>query len=397
MDAGEQSTDNEVAANGAQVDESVRPLDITVDPAILADLSARLRNTRWPNQIDGAGWTYGTELGYLKDLCAYWADGFDWAAQEQKLLAAEHVVTTIDGQQIHAMVARSPEPDATPLLMTHGWPGSVAEFLDVIGPLSDPRAHGGDPADAFHVVCPSLPGFGWSGPTTQPGWDVKRIAEAWPVLMSRLGFDRFIAQGGDWGSMVSTWLGIVAPEHLIGIHLNMPIGIPAGGDLSEAELADLADATAFLQTGCAYQEIQGKNPQTLGYGLDDSPAGMAGWIIEKFWAWTDNNGSPEDAVSRDALLTNLTIYWATQTAASSARIYFETMKTGRFGTQDTRVEVPTAATVFPKEIIKAPKAWLEAGFNLVRHTRYEAGGHFAAMEQPTVLVDDIVQFARSLR
>ena len=375
----------------------IHEFEISVGDDVLADLRRRLREARWPNEIDGAGWTYGTDLSYLRGLCDYWADGFDWRAWEAKLNRWTNIRTEIFGDQIHAIVARSPHDNAMPLLLTHGWPGSVVEFLDVIDPLVNPTEHGGDAADAFHVVAPSLPGFGWSGPTTQPGWDVKRVAEAWTELMSRLGYSRYGAQGGDWGSKVSTWLGLVDAEHLAGIHLNMAIGIPAEGELDEAEMADLMAATEFLQTGCAYQEIQGKNPQTLGYGLTDSPVGLAGWIIEKFWAWTDNNGVPDDAISRDALLANLTTYWATNTAASSVRIYFESMKSGRFGSQDARVEVPTGVALYPKEIIKAPRPWLDAGYNVTQVNRFDRGGHFAALEEPDLFVDDVRAFFRSVR
>lgn len=370
---------------------------IAVPREQLAALSERLRTTRWPNEIADAGWEYGTNLAYLQDLCAYWADGYDWTPFENRLNSWRNVRAEIDGQTIHAIVAESPHPEALPLVLTHGWPGSVAEFVDVIEPLRNPTAHGGTAADAFHVVAPSLPGFGWSAPTTQRGWDVRRVARAWAELMARLGYRRYGAQGGDWGSMVSTWLGIDDAEHLAGVHLNMAIGIPCEGDLSAEELADVAAATTFLETGCAYQEIQGKNPQTLGYGLTDSPAGLAGWIVEKFWAWTDNNGNPEDAVSRDALCNNLTTYWVTNSAASSVRIYFESMKAGTFASQSARVEVPTGVALFPKEIIKAPRPWLEAGFNLTQLNRFDRGGHFAALEEPDLFVEDVRTFFRTVR
>jgi microsomal epoxide hydrolase len=363
--------------------------EILVEDEVLVDLKERIRNTRWPNQIEGAGWSYGTELGFLKEFCEFWAEEFDWMVWESRLNSFRNLRTEIGGQPIHVLVADSPHPEAKPLLITHGWPGSVIEFLDVLGPLSDPTAHGGSPEDAFHVIAPSLPGFAWSGPTFEPGWDVLRVAEAWAELMASLGHDHYFAQGGDWGSMVSTWLGRIDSGHLDALHLNMAIGIPAEGDLDDQELADLAAATEFLQTGCAYQEIQGKNPQTLGYGLTDSPAGLAGWILEKFWAWTDNDGLPTDAISMDALAANLTTYWVTNTISSSVRIYFESMKSGRFGTQDGKVEVPTSIALYNKEIIKAPRPWLEAGYEVKRITRFERGGHFAAMEQPQFFVDDL--------
>jgi microsomal epoxide hydrolase len=376
------------------------PFQVDVPEAVLDDLRDRLARTRWPDQIPGSGWGYGTDLGYLRDLCETWRTSFDWRAQEKRFNQWPHFLTEIGGQQVHFIHARSPEPDALPLLITHGWPGSVSEFLDVIGPLSDPRAHGGDPADAFHVVCPSIPGYGWSGPTREPGWDVRRVSETWKQLMAGLGYERYGAQGGDWGAIISSDLGLVDAEHLAGIHLNMLIAFPPAGDtteLTEQEQADVAALQEFLQTGTAYQEIHGKNPQTLGYGLTDSPAGLAGWIVEKFYAWTDNGGSPDDAVTRDQLLTNLTVYWVTSTINSSVRLYCESQRSGRFGPMSQRVEVPTAAAVFPKEIFRTPKAWAEAAFDLRRYTRFDRGGHFAALEEPDLLIGDVRAFFRDVR
>ncbi|MCU1430720.1 MAG: Epoxide hydrolase [Actinomycetia bacterium] len=380
--------------------DELQPFKVDVPEDVLEDLRDRLARTRWPDQIPGSGWSYGTDLSYLQDLCETWRTTYDWRAQEARFNQWPHYLTDIDGQTVHFIHARSPEPDALPLLVTHGWPGSVSEFLDVIGPLSDPRAHGGDPADAFHVVAPSIPGYGWSGPTHESGWDVRKVAETWQQLMARLGYDRYGAQGGDWGAIISSSLGTVDPEHLAGIHLNMLIAFPpadGGAELSAEEQADVDALQTFLKTGTAYQEIHGKNPQTLGYGLTDSPAGLAAWIIEKFWAWTDNNGSPEDAVSRDALLTNLTVYWVTNTINSSVRLYCESQRSGRFGPMGERVNVPTAAAVFPKEIFRTPKAWAEGAFDLRRYTRFDRGGHFAALEEPDLLIDDVRAFFNDLR
>jgi pimeloyl-ACP methyl ester carboxylesterase len=380
--------------------DELRPFRVDVPDAVLADLRDRLTRTRWPDQIPGSGWGYGTDLAYLRDLCETWRTSFDWRKQEDRFNRWPHFQTDIDGQQVHFIHARSPEPDALPLIVTHGWPGSVAEFLEVIGPLSDPRAHGGDPADAFHVVCPSIPGYGWSGPTREPGWDIRRVSEAWKTLMARLGYERYGAQGGDWGAIISGDLGLVDPEHMAGIHLNMLLAFPpadGGRELTAQEQADVDGLTQFLQTGAAYQEIQGKNPQTLGYGLTDSPVGLAAWIIEKFWAWTDNDGNPEDAVSRDELLTNLTVYWVTNTINSSVRLYCESQRSGRFGPAGARVDVPTGAAVFPKEILKAPRAWAEKAYDLRRYTRFDRGGHFAALEEPDLLIEDVRAFFRELR
>ena len=380
--------------------DEVTDFRVEVADQVLDDLRARLAATIWPDQIPGSGWGYGTDLAYLRDLCEYWRTTFDWREQEARFGRWPHHLTEIDGQQVHFIHARSPEPDALPLVITHGWPGSVAEFLDVIGPLTDPRSHGGDPADAFHVVAPSLPGYAWSGPTTEPGWDIARVADAWAVLMGRLGYDRYGAQGGDWGALVSAQLALVDSDHMAGLHLNMLVAGPppdGGPELSELETADLAELTEFMENGTAYQQIQGRNPQTLGYGLTDSPAGLAGWIVEKFWAWTDNDGSPEDAVSRDQLLTNITVYWVTRTIGSSVRLYCETQRSGRFGPIGEKVTLPTGYAVFPKEMLRAPRSWAEASFDLVRYTRYDRGGHFAALEEPDLLVEDVRALFRELR
>jgi pimeloyl-ACP methyl ester carboxylesterase len=371
------------------VSDDIRPFRVEVPEAVLDDLRDRLARTRWPDQIPGSGWGYGTDLAYLQDLCDTWQNKFDWRAQEDRFNRWPHFLTDIDGQQIHFIHARSDKPDALPLIITHGWPGSVAEFLDIIEPLR---------VD-FHVVVPSLPGYGWSGPTTEPGWDVQRVAEAWKTLMARLGYDRYGAQGGDWGAMVSARLAATDPEHCVGLHSNMLLAFPedaSGIELSESELADLVWVGEFMKTGAAYQEIQGKNPQTLGYGLTDSPAGLAGWIVEKFLVWTDNNGSPDDAVTRDQLLTNLTVYWVTKTINSSIRLYCESQRSDRFGPTGEYITVPTAAAVFPKEMFRIPEAYARSRFNLVRYNRFDRGGHFAALEEPDLLVQDVQEFFRQL-
>jgi len=370
--------------------DDIRPFIVEVPNAVLDDLRERLTRTRWPDQIPASGWSYGTPLDYLRDLCEHWATKFDWRAQEDRFNRWPNYLTTIDGQQIHFIHARSDDPDALPLLITHGWPGSVSEFLDIIEPLRRD----------FHVVAPSLPGYGWSGVTTEQGWDVARVAEAWKSLMAKLGYDRYGAQGGDWGAMVSARLAAIDSEHMVGLHSNMLLAFPADAStivLDEQEQADLAAVGEFMTRGAAYQEIQGKNPQTLGYGLNDSPAGLAGWIVEKFWAWTDNDGNPEDAVTRDQILTNLTVYWVTQTINSSIRLYCESQRGRNFGPSDDYVSVPTAAAVFPKEIFRVPEAYCAARFNLQRYTRFDRGGHFAALEEPDLLVQDVREFFAELR
>ena len=376
--------------------DHVQPFRPETPQAVIDDLRARLANTRWPDEIADTNWEYGTDLSYLREVCESWKT-FDWSAVEARFNQWPHITTTIDDQRVHAIHALSPEPDAMPLLITHGWPGSVVEFLDVIEPLRNPRAHGGDPADAFHIIAPSIPGYGWSGPTTAPGWDVRRVADAWKILMSRLGYDRYGAQGGDWGSMIAAQVGFVDPEHCAGIHINMVLGLPDDTPLDEQEQADMAASSAFLAKGSAYQQIQGKNPQTLGYGLTDSPAGLAGWITEKFHHWTHHpDGDLETAITRDQLLANLTLYWVTETINSSTRLYFESQKAGRFPPFD-RVTVPTGIAYFPGEIVTMPEGWARNLYNVTHVSRFDRGGHFAAMEEPDLFVDDVRAFFRTIR
>ena len=380
--------------------EDLRPFRVEVPEEVLVDLRDRLGRTRWPDQIPDTPWDYGTDLAYLQDLCTTWQHEFDWRAQEARFNRWPHFLTEIDGTQVHFIHARSPEPDAFPIIITHGWPGSVSEFLDIIDPLVDPRAHGGDPNNSFDIVCPSIPGYGWSGPTREPGWDVMRVAEAWKTLMARLGYDRYGAQGGDWGAIISATLAKVDEAHVAGLHSNMLLAFPPDAGeltLSAEETADLVSAGEFMRRGSAYQEIQGKNPQTLGYGLTDSPAGLAGWIVEKFYAWTDHDGDLETAVTRDQILTNLTVYWVTQTINSSVRLYCESQRTDRFGPMGEFVKVPTAAALFPKEMFRIPRAYAEKTFNLQRYTRFDRGGHFAALEEPDLLIGDIRAFFGEVR
>ena len=374
---------------------------LAVPEEVLDDLHARLAQARLPNAIDGIGWEQGTDLAYLEELLGYWRDDFDWRAQEARFNALEHVATEIDGQRIHAIHARSPEPDALPLVITHGWPGSVVEFLDVIGPLSDPRAHGGDAGDAFHVVCPSLPGFGFSGPTHEPGWHPRRIARAWADCMSELGYERYGAQGGDWGSIVSANLAGLRPDAVVGLHLNFvtvrPVGGPDTAPITPDEEAALTRLRAWMRTGAGYQEIQGTRPQTLGYGLEDSPAGLCAWIVEKFRSWSDCDGDVERSFTKDQLLTNVMVYWITRTATSSARIYWEMRQARKDAIPQGRIEVPTGIANFPAEITRMPRAWVEDRYNVTHWTEPDRGGHFAAMEVPDVFVDDVRAFFRSVR
>jgi microsomal epoxide hydrolase len=371
---------------------------VDIPQAELDDLRRRLDTTRWPDELPDAGWDYGIPLAYLKELATYWRDSYDWRVHESRLNEFPQYTTTIDGQNVHFLHVRSAEENATPLIVTHGWPGSVVEFLDIIGPLTDPVAHGGRAEDAFHLVIPSIPGFGFSGPTTEKGWGVDRVARAWAELMSRLGYERYGAQGGDWGSGISRVLSTVAPEHVIGIHVNM-LGTPPPRDADEA--AKLTDADRerlgtlerYTKELSGYFRIQATRPQTLGFGLADSPVGQLAWIAEKFKDWTDSTDRPEDAVDRDHLLTNVMLYWLTNTATSSARLYFEAGTVGR----QVRVTVPTGVAVFPKDIALPVRSLAEKTHNIAHWSEFGRGGHFAAMEEPDLLVGDVRKFFGQLK
>ena len=382
-------------------DLSIVPFRVEIADEVLDDLRARLDRTRLPNQVAGVGWDQGTELGFLDDLVAYWRDGFDWRAAEARINAFDQFVTAVDGQRLHFVHQRSPEPDALPLLISHGWPGSVVEFLDVIGPLTDPAAHGGDAADAFHVIAPSLPGYGFSGPTTEPGWHPRRIAEAYVELMAGLGYDRYGTQGGDWGSIVAANVADLDPGHVVGLHLNfLTVPKPEGADVADLtpeEQAGLAGMHTWRRTGAGYQEIQGTKPQTLGYALEDSPAGLAAWITEKFGAWSDGGPDPTAVFTRDQLLTNVTVYWVTATATSSTRLYYEMRNAGRSAIPQEYVAVPTGIANFPGEVTRTPRAWAEHRYNITHWTEHARGGHFAAMQAPDLFVDDVRAFFRGLR
>jgi len=381
----------------------IEKFEIRVSDEELSDLRERLLRTRWPDQLPGSAWDYGTDLGYLQELCEYWREKFDWRPQEALLNQLPHFRTEIDGQPLHFVHARSKHAEALPLVITHGWPGSVFEFYKILGPLTDPEAYGGSPEDAFHVVCPSMPGYGWSGPTLEPGWHVGRVAELMTKLMALLGYERYGAQGGDWGAIVTTQICLLDPEHLAGIHLNMVVaGPPAGVEdpmegVLPAELQGLADMGEFQKNETGYQRIQGTKPQTLGTALNDSPAGLASWIVEKFRSWSDCDGDVERRFSKDELLTNIMIYWTTQTINSSVRLYCESMRADLFAPAGRKVEVPTGCAIFPKEIIRPPRRWAEAAFDVRRWTVFESGGHFAALEEPEALVEDVRAFFRELR
>jgi microsomal epoxide hydrolase len=378
----------------------IQPFRIDIPEAALEDLNKRLTRTRWPRESPSVGWERGVPLDYLQELAEYWQTKYDWRTQEARLNEIPQFTTTIDGANIHFLHVRSPESEAMPLILTHGWPGSVVEFLEVIGPLADPAAHGGDPADAFHVVVPSMPGFGFSGPTDDTGWDTTRIALAWAELMRRLGYEQYGAQGGDWGAQVSRTLGIRDAEHVVGVHLNFlptfPSGDPAELEgLTEAEQERLAKLEYFATEQSGYFSIQGTRPQTLAYGLTDSPAGQLAWIVEKFKELTDSESVPEDAVDRDQMLTNVMFYWLTETARSSADLYKE--DTSAFGEPEIN-ETPTGIAVFPAEIGQPIRRFAEpSNPNIVHWSEFDRGGHFAAMEEPDLLVEDVRTFFRGLR
>lgn len=391
----------------------VEPFRASFDANAVADLRDRISRTRWPDQIPGTTWEYGTDRGYLQELCAYWADGFDFRAAEDRINAFPHFLTKIDGQTLHFYHIRSPEPSATPLLLLHGWPGCIAEFFDVFAPLTDPVRHGGRAEDAFHVIAPSLPGFAFSGPTEETGFGPERMAKLFARLMEVLGYPVYGIQGGDWGAVIATLMGSLVPDRLIGIHLNLMMGslmtTPPDPDdimkgLTPREQQDVLDSIQFRTTENGYQIVQSTKPQTVGYGLNDSPAGLAGWIIEKYRGWSDCDGNIENSYSKDQLLTILSIYWFTQTINSSMRIYHEFTGFGRAvrlngesGTPAPIVPVPVAHARYPREVVKPPRSWVEKQYpNIVRWTEMEKGGHFAALEVPESLVNDTRGFFYSL-
>ncbi len=374
----------------------IRPFRIDVSDDDLADLHARLARTRWPEAECVEDWNQGIPLAYTRDLARYWEHEYDWRVSESALNRFDQYVTELDGLDIHFIHQRSPHNDALPLLITHGWPGSIVEFHKVIEPLSNPTAHGGHAEDAFHVVCPSLPGYGFSQKPTTTGWGVGRIAQAWETLMQRLGYPRYGAQGGDWGAAVTTQIGRNRGG-CAGIHLNMPLGRPTAAVLAaptEEDHAAFAAAALHKKWGIGYSKQKSTRPQTLGYGLADSPVAQLAWIVEKFYAWTDCDGHPENVLSRDELLDNVMLYWTTGSGASSARLYWESFASFRDG---ARVEIPTGVAAFPKEILRAPRSWCEEGYNITHWTTRPRGGHFAAFEQPELFVEDVRKFFATLR
>ncbi|WP_369795106.1 epoxide hydrolase family protein [Halioglobus sp. HI00S01] len=379
----------------------IQPFSIAIDQQELDDLSARLRNTRWPEAETCEGWDQGIPLSYTRELARYWLEDYDWRRCEHMLNRWDHFTTEIDGLNIHFIHQRSQEPDARPLIISHGWPGSIIEFHKIIDALTDPVAHGGDAADAFHVVAPSLPGYGFSGKPTRTGMSADAIGRLWGKLMDRLGYDQYFAQGGDWGSIVTQAMGQSETEHCAGIHVNMPIAAPdpeTMDDLTEAEQQALTDLAFYNDWDSGYSKQQSTRPQSLGYGLADSPVGQMAWIMEKFYAWTDNkiNGvkHPENVLTRDELLDNVMLYWLNNCAASSARLYWESFKNPNLGP----IDMPVGCSIFPREIMRTSKRWAEKRFsNLLYWNELERGGHFAAMEQPEVFVNEVRACFRKMR
>lgn len=373
----------------------IHPYRIDVPQGDLDDLRDRLARTRWPDELPGAGWSYGVSLDYVKRMAEYWRTGYDWREHEARLNEYPQFTTEIDGQNVHFLHVRSPEPDALPLVLAHGWPNTFTEFLDMVGPLTDPRAHGGDPADAFHVVIPSPPGYAFSGPTRETGWNSRRVAKAWGELMSRLGYDRYGAQGGDLGSLVCRELGVLGPEGLLGIHVMQIFAFPSG---DPAEMADLSerDQEALQILGdfwkrAGYHHIQSSRPQTLAYGLNDSPAGLLAWNLEL----PSGFGDAVDMLDRDLLLTNATIYWLTGTAGSAARVYYEDTNSG-FDPEEPNT-VATGVAIFPNDFRTIRRFAERANTNIVHWSELERGSHFAAMDAPDLLVEDLRTFFCDLR
>jgi epoxide hydrolase len=386
---------------------AIRPYSIQVPEADIEDLKARLALARIPDQIPNTGWDYGTDMAYLRELIDYWRNDFDWREQESALNEFDQFVTQIDGVDVHFIHQRSTHEDAMPLLLTHGWPGSIAEFRKIIGPLTQPELYGGDPADAFHVVAPSLPGFGFSGKPEERGYNPERMAHTLAALMQRLGYARYGVQGGDWGAIINRIHAYRYADRLIGLHSNFVLANPPADQaladaVPEAEMAAREQRQAFMLNEVGYQQIQGTKPQSIGVALNDSPAGLAAWIVEKFHGWSDiDRRLPagyglEEKFTKDEILTNISLYWFTSSITSSARIYYENRNVAM---QEPLgfVTVPTAGAIFPSEIYLTPRIWAEASYNIVRWTPMPQGGHFAAMEEPELLLEDVRAFFRTLR
>jgi pimeloyl-ACP methyl ester carboxylesterase len=383
----------------------IRPFRIEVPQAELDDLRDRLDRTRWPGEVPGIGWTRGVPLGYLKGLADYWANGFDWREQEAKLNKLPQFIMQIDGQNIHFLHVRSPEPDALPLIISHGYPSSVVEFLDIVGPLTDPGSYGGDATDAFHVVAPSIPGFGFSTPVRETGWEMARTARAFAELMNRLGYKSYGAQGGDVGAGIVGMLAGFDRNRVVGVHTNsdplavmgaldyLPEGAARLAGLSEEDRAAVERARALTDAGSGYLKLQSNRPQTIAYSLTDSPVGQLAWIVENFREWTDAAAElPEDAVDLDQLLTNVSVYWFTSTGASAANFLYETGHSTEWGAPAT---APQGWALFAAQPFV--RAMMDPDHEIEHWSEFDRGGHFPAMETPDLLVGDVRRFFRTLR
>lgn len=375
----------------------VRPFQISVHDEILIDLKKRLDNTRWPERETVSDWSQGVPLAYTQEVCQYWLKAYDWRAREALLNKYPQFITELKGIDIHFIHARSPHPQAKPLVMTHGWPGSIVEFQKVIGPLIDPESHGGNASDAFHVVCPTLPGYGFSGKPKGIGWNIEKIAETWNQLMVQLGYDSYFAQGGDWGAAVTAEIAMQNLGNCQAIHLNMVIVEPdpaTMNDLTPLEESALAGMQHYKDHDSGYSKQQSTRPQTVGYALTDSPVGQMAWILEKYWAWMDCDGHPENVLSKDELLDNIMLYWCTGSAASSARLYWESFN----DLSREEITLPSGCSIYPCEIFRASRRWAERRFkNLIHWNELEKGGHFSAFEVPETFVREVRSCFRSLR
>lgn len=379
------------------MNSAIKPFKIAIPQADLDDLQQRLERTRFPDRELVEDGTQGAPLDQVQKLVEYWRTHYDWRRCEAFLNSMDQFTTCIDGVDIWFLHVRSPNPDAIPLLLTHGWPGSVTEFFKVIGPLSDPAAQGGNPADAFHLVIPALPGFGFSGKPQETGWTAHRIAAAWPELMQRLGYQDYVAQGGDWGGIITTYMGHNAPAGLKAIHLNLGMVVPPPpyDNPNPAELAMLQALDHFAAWESGYAAIQSTRPQTLGYALADSPVGQAAWIYEKFQRFTDSDLEPLNVLTYDELLDNITLYWLTNSGTSAGRIYWETDLNGF---RAVNIDIPVGYTVFPKEAFRIPRSWADRCMsNIIYWNEVDKGGHFAAVEQPEIFVDEVRACFRQLR
>ena len=370
----------------------IHPYKIDIDQSILDDLRSRIKLTRWPDQQTPADWSQGVPLDYLQSLATYWAQSYDWRIVESRLNLLPQFTTTIDGLDIHFIHIKSTDPTAQPLIMTHGWPGSIIEFLKVLEPLADPTADGKSDRLAFDIVCPCIPGYGFSAKPTQPGWGIERIAAAWDVLMVRLGYQSYFAQGGDWGAAITSEIGQQNLGHCRGIHVNMPGGWPTPearrNPTSRDQLA-FDGAHYYRDHDSGYSKQQSTRPQTIGYSLVDSPTGLLAWIVEKFWAWTDCDGDPENVLSKDEMLDNVMVYWLNASGASSARLYWESFGKTIKG-EENQIKIPTGCSIFPKEIVPIPRSWAEQRYvNIVYWNELDRGGHFAAFEQPDLFVEEL--------